>query len=157
MELEEIKRMERETVKQLLSKHKRLICISMILLLLAAGTFTYLYLNRPPDDFELIANSDTLKIESCYEDDQPLFTNSSFLMRSCLTALNVIPCDAPPPSDWIYKLTFNYDPITPQDNEVVVLIGPDHLTINGNGYTTPEGVDFYDIVETIGMLYEKMQ
>ena len=59
-------------------------------------------------------------------------------------------------TDWIYRITFNCSEIYTGDDEIVVLIGENGLSINGTAYTTPGGAPFSSVVETIAAKYEYM-
>ena len=41
---------------------------------------------------------------------------------------------------WLYRITFNCNEISINGHEIVVVIGPDSMSINGELYTSPGGV-----------------
>lgn len=59
-------------------------------------------------------------------------------------------------SDWIYRVAFNDSEGNSADDsfEILVLAGDEGLTIDGEGYCTPEGVPFEGVVDFIESEYE---
>lgn len=57
-------------------------------------------------------------------------------------------------SDWIYRITFNCRELVIGGQEIVVLIGPNTMSINGETYCTPENVPFKGIVELFDSKYK---
>lgn len=57
-------------------------------------------------------------------------------------------------TDWIYRITFNCKEMYSGDDEIVVLIGENGLSINGTAYTTPEGASFSGVVEAMAGKYK---
>lgn len=59
-------------------------------------------------------------------------------------------------TDWIYRITFNCKEIYAGDDEIVVLIGENGLSINGTACTTPVGTPFSSVVDAIAAKYQYM-
>lgn len=57
-------------------------------------------------------------------------------------------------SDWIYRITFNCKELTIGGQEIVVLIGANAMSINGETYCTPEGIPFESVVNIFDSKYE---
>ena len=55
---------------------------------------------------------------------------------------------------WLYRITFNCNEISINGHEIVVVIGPDSMSINGELYTSPGGVSFESIVSFFEAKYK---
>lgn len=57
-------------------------------------------------------------------------------------------------SDWIYRITFNCEELTLGEQEIVVLIGANAMSINGENYCTSENISFESVVDIFDSKWE---
>ena len=74
-------------------------------------------------------------------------------MSNAFLSLNIVNSEKNV-SDWIYRITFNCKELVIDGQEIVVLIGTDAMSINGESYCTPEGVPFESVVELFDSKYK---
>ena len=93
------------------------------------------------------------KFEFCgAQDSGVLITSEIKALSNTFLSLDLVACDKPV-STWLYRITFNFEEIYLGNHEIVVLIGTDAMSIDGEGYCTPEGVPFDRVVEIFAAKY----
>lgn len=133
------------------------VCCMVILVLGVAIGWWLIKENQPKPEVSLIdeiAEAPCAKFESCDPNDKCLFITSEIkTLSNDFSSLNIVNSDKPV-SDWIYRITFNCKELVIDGQEIVILIGTDAMSINGECYCTPEGVPFESVVELFDSKYK---
>lgn len=132
------------------------VCSIVILVLEVAIGWWLIKENQPKQDVSLIdkiAEAPCAKFESCNSNDKCLFITSEIkTLSDAFSSLDIVNSEKPV-SDWIYRITFNCKELTMDGQEIVVLIGTEAMSINGESCCTPEGVPFESVVELFESKY----
>ncbi len=96
--------------------------------------------------FEEILWAPCAKFESRDVEDGIYITSEIRTISVSFASLDLIKCDKPI-DQWLYRITFNCNEINPNGQEIVVIVGSESLSIDGELYTTPDGVPFKSVVE----------
>lgn len=77
------------------------------------------------------------------------------MLSNPFSSLDLIESDIPV-TDWIYRITFNCAELFQNNKnyEIVVLIGDNAMSIDGESYCTPENVPFESVVELFASKYQ---
>ena len=93
-----------------------------------------------------IGVSPCAKFEYCESTAKDIFITSEVLLLSeAFLSIDLVESDIPV-TEWIYHITFNCSEISPEYQEIVVLIGERAMSINGKSYCTPENIPFEGVV-----------
>lgn len=132
------------------------VCSIVILVLGVAIGWWLIKENQAKQEASLIdkiAEAPCAKFESCDPNDKCLFITSEIkTLSDAFSSLNIVDSEKSV-SDWIYRITFNCNELVVDGEEIVVLIGTDAMSINGESYCTPEGVPFESVVELFESKY----
>jgi len=102
-----------------------------------------------------IVDAPCAKFEMNGNSDNVVFVSSEIkTLTNVFATLDIVKTDNEVSSDWIYRITFNCDELSPAEEEIIVLIGPDVMLINGEKYGTPNNVPFESIVDLFASKYE---
>lgn len=94
------------------------------------------------------------KLEYSESKESKLFITSEIkTLSNVFLSLDIVNSDTPV-SEWIYRITFNCVELSLDDQEIVVLIGPNAMSINGENYSTPENIPFEIVVNIFASKYE---
>lgn len=133
------------------------VCCIVILILGVAIGWRLIKENQPEQDVSLIgkiAEAPCAKFERCPPNDKCIFITSEIkTLSNAFLSLNIVNSEKNV-SDWIYRITFNCKELVIDGQEIVVLIGTDAMSINGESYCTPEGVPFESVVELFDSKYK---
>lgn len=87
------------------------------------------------------------------KDNGILITSEIKTLSNIFLSLDLVESDKTV-SDWIYRITFNCKELMTDGQEIVVLIGDDAMSINGETYCTREGVSFEKVIEIFASKYK---
>jgi|GEM_PF-6694821 len=107
---------------------------------------------KDEDMISKIFDSPAAKFEYAGSDEVIYITSDIKTLSNTFASLDVIESKQPV-SEWIYRITFNCKELVTNGEEIVVLIGSESLSINGENYSTPEGVPFENVVELFASKY----
>ena len=138
-------------------RNRRLIFIGMVLIfwvLIIATGLVYCQKSDPDSDiFEEILWASCAKFESWDTESSIYITSEIRTISASASSLMLIKCDKQI-DQWLYRITSNCREITISGHEIVVMVGPESLSINGELYTTPDGVPFEKVVEYFAAKYK---
>jgi len=104
------------------------------------------------DVFERIWHSPCIKFEKFSDDGtqyEPIIITSETLnLRNFFCSLRIVEGDTPI-GDVLYKITFNCKEIMLNDEEIIILVGKQALSIDGVIYVPENGVLYKDIKDAI--------
>lgn len=101
-----------------------------------------------------IGEATCAKFEYNSSKDESLFVTSEIkTLSNVFLSLDIVNSEKTV-SDWIYRITFNCEELTLGEQEIVVLIGANAMSINGENYCTPENVPFENVVNIFDSKYE---
>ncbi len=102
---------------------------------------------KEEDVFARIGSAPCAKFEYC-ESEEPIFVTSEIRQLSTSFLSLTLEGSDIPVSDWIYRVTFyNSETFAGEDEEIVILVGEDSLSVNGEIYSTPEEIPYESILE----------
>ena len=130
--------------------------IGVALLLVVAVVLLVQHMNRDRDInvFEEIQASQCAKFE-CYENAQEIIYITSEIRTISTSGSSLyIVKGGEPIGQWLYRITFNCNEINLNGKEIVLVVGSDSMSINGELYTSPEGVSFERIISFFEAKYE---
>ncbi|MCD7752666.1 MAG: hypothetical protein LUI10_13190 [Lachnospiraceae bacterium] len=102
---------------------------------------------KEEDVFNRIGQAPCAKFEYC-ESEEPIFVTSEIRQLSTSFLSLTLESSDIPVSDWIYRVTFyNRETFIGEDQEIVILVGENSLSVNGEIYSTPEEIPYESILE----------
>lgn len=120
----------------------------MLLILSALMLWCNSKKDAPPDYAQLIKNSPCAKFEFSGETDggYKIITGETPVLTRFFDNTVLVPQDTPFDEEWIYRITFNWNEVVKGVPEVIVLVGKESISIDGDNYTTEDGVPFSAVV-----------
>jgi len=104
--------------------------------------------------FTKIGEASCAKFESSNPKDNSLFITSEIkTLSNAFLSLDIVNSENTV-TDWIYRITFNCTELTTGGQEIVVLIGANAMSINGENYCTPDNIPFESVVDIFDSKYE---
>lgn len=140
-------------------KKKYILCVIPISILLIATVWCLIINFRPKQKespIQKIGESPCAKFECRNsKEDGILISSEIFLLSNTFSSLDLVESEIPV-TDWLYRITFNCAELfqNNRDNEIVVLIGDNAMSIDGKSYCTPEDVPFESVVELFDSKYK---
>lgn len=132
------------------------ICSSVVILILLfviAWNVQQQSLDNEVSLINEIAQSTCAKFEYCKSADNGILITSEIkTLSNVFLTLDIISSNIPV-SEWIYKITFNCNEISLDNQEIVVLIGDKSMSINGVVYSCPDPILFDNIVDIFASKY----
>lgn len=132
---------------------KRLLVLLIVIALIVAGVLIYKELTKEPEgeqlppDLEAITHAVAARFEINGSPERTVFVESEiWTLSSTFGSLRLVESDIPV-GEWKYRITFNPVSVVKNSEEIVVLIGENSMSVNGNIYSTPEEVPFSAVVE----------
>lgn len=101
-----------------------------------------------------IANAYCAKLEYCeFEDNEIFITSEINTLSNVFLSIDIVHSDKIV-SKWIYRITFNCAELSSNKQEIVVIIGSNAMSINGEVFSTPKGIPFKSIVDIFTSKYK---
>ena len=112
--------------------------------------------NQTPDYAQTISQSPCAKFEFNGEADDgyKVITSETPVLTRFFDNTTLIPLDTPFDEEWIYRITFYWNKIAKDRPEIIVLVGKESISIDGDTYTTEEGVPFSAVVDDFAGKYK---
>ena len=102
---------------------------------------------------EEISSSPCVTLECSGDEESVLVESDVFSITSYFTGLDLVESEQKV-TQWTYRVTFNSKPVVLGDDEVVVLVGEDSLSIDGHCYTaSADGVSIAGVRDYLDMKY----
>lgn len=133
------------------------VCSVVIVVFVLAIGWNLIKENKAKEDVSptiKIGDATCAKFEYSRSKNNSLFITSEIkTLSNVFLSLDIVDSEKTV-SDWIYRITFNCKELTLGEQEIVVLIGADAMSINGENYCTPENIPFESVVDIFDSKYE---
>ncbi|MCF0151202.1 MAG: hypothetical protein HUJ80_07315 [Firmicutes bacterium] len=130
--------------------------IGVMILLLATAVIRIQHFNEDKDInvFDEIQASPCAKFECNDNSNETIYITSEILSISASVSSLCIVDGGMPIDQWLYRITFNCNEIYLNAKEIVLVVGPNSMSINGVLYTTPDEVPFENIIRFFDAKYK---
>ena len=135
---------------------KKLVALSLMAIIIASLLGCDSKKSESLDYAQKITHAICAKFEFNGETDDgyKIITSETPVLTRFFDNVILIPQDTPFNEDWIYRITFNWNEIAKGSPEIIVLIGKASISIDGDNYTTEDGVPFSAVLNNFAGKYK---
>ncbi len=139
-------------------RKRKIIYIDLVLMVivLIASILWIRKINAPEETnvFDEIYRAGAVKFEYVDAPDDIIYISSYVSILSySVCSLDLVRCDEPV-GEWIYRITFNCKELVINVHEIELIVGNNAVSINGESYTTREGVPYEGLIDIFAAKYK---